>query len=1005
MKLNRLLERQLARFLPSECRNNEAFQAFIQAVNDSYNAYERDKELAERAFQISEDEYREINNQLKEEVKLKKDSINQLSEAIKALGDSALPERNDENDLLHIVSYLKKQIDIRQQAEQKLQDQKLFYEQVLNEIPANIAIMTEDHRYLFVNPGSVADPEIRKWIIGKSDEEYHIYRNKPVTYSHERVRHFNEAIRTGVKKIWEEPVINRKGETEYHLRILHPVFNDKNEFEIMIIYGFDITDRKKIEEKIKLSEARYRGIFDHSLALICVHDLDGIIQDVNRAAINTLGYSYEELVGRSLTALLPEDKRQEFKTQYLEEINTAGKAEGIMVALNREGKKVYLLYQNYLLTNETGQPYVIGFSQDITDRINAERALKKSEEKYRNIIENMNLGLVEVDRDENIVYANQSFCDMSGYSVAELTGQYAPSLLGVNTGYDHDTNNRRYEGRSDAYELNVKNKNGAAKWWLISGAPVFDNNGTFTGSIGIHLDITIQKQLEQELRRAKAEAEQSAHAKEIFLANMSHEIRTPMNAILGISKILSKTEMDEQQTFYLNTIRTAANNLLVIINDLLDFSKIEAGKISLERIGFRLDDIIGNAIQVLRHKAEEKDLIITSKTGKDIAPILMGDPYRINQVLMNLLSNSIKFTEHGTVDVSCTLVDETATSQKIQFRVTDTGIGMSESFLKNLFDKFTQEDESISRKFGGTGLGMSISKQLVELMGGDIQVASQKNIGTAISFTVTFTKGASADLPQQRVLKADNSILKNKKLLLAEDNEINRLVASTVLKQYGAEVITAENGKVAIEKFKAEHFDLVLMDVHMPEKDGLETTRYIRQHLDSSIPIIALTASAFKHEEERCLQAGMNDFITKPFDEEKMIKLIAQWLGRNIETAAPHIAEQPQQQLYDLENIRNISKGDEAFVQSIITLFIDTMPASLKQMDDALEHENYATLATLAHHIKAPVQSMGIISITEDINLLESARNGNQPDQSKARKALDNIVKVTNEVIRRLREE
>ncbi len=867
-------------------------------------------------------------------------------------------------------------VTVAKLTERKLEEQKKFYEYILNEIPADIAVFSNQHRYLFVNPLGIKDAHLRQWIIGKTDEDYCRYRNRDMSIAVDRRKLFNEVVSSRKQKEWVEPFKNAEGQMEYHLRKMYPVFNDNNQLELVIGYGINITETKRIEEKIRLSEERYRSIFNYSLALICTHDLDGNILDVNNATIETAGYSREELIGSPLKNLVPPDKRWEFESQYLNVIKTKGKAEGIMMVKSKTGKSLYLLYHNFLMTDDTEMPYVIGFSQNITDRIEADRALKKSEEKYRNIIANMNMGLMEVDVEENIIYANSSFCKMSGFTLGELVGTNAANLFMQYDGNisNEEINRRRKLGESDAYELLVKNKQGETRWWLISGAPTFDTTGKFIGSVGIHLDITLQKNLEIELRKAKQDAEHSAHAKEVFLANISHEIRTPMNAILGIGRLLSKTTLGTQQRFYHNTIQNAANNLLVIINDLLDFSKIEAGKLSLEHIGFELKSIIGNAIQILKHKAEEKGLLLTYDNSPQLAPVLLGDPYRINQVLLNLLSNSLKFTEKGEIRVVCRVLRDESKQQTIQFVVSDTGIGMNKEFLDNLFDKFSQEDESVSRKFGGTGLGMSISKQLIELMGGHISAESEKNKGTIISFSIVFPKGNYNDLPHTKYSVIDTHILKGKRILLVEDNEMNRLLANTVLSQYGAEVIEAEDGQMAIDKFEHNVFDLILMDVQMPIKDGLETTKFIRANIDSSIPIIALTANAFKKEEERCIEAGMNDFISKPFDEDKLVQLVAKWLGRESNSSSPAIAKaHTENALFDLNKLVLISKGDEEFVKKMVSLFINLIPDVLTQMDQAYNNKDWKKMASLAHRIKPSIQSLSIITLEKDIAALENA--------------------------------
>lgn len=883
MKLNKLLEKQLNKFFPASSREEEQFREFLKAVNDSYNAYERDAELSDRAFRISEEEYRAVNEQLKQEIELKETSIEQLNELIKDTGAATPREAEDKHNLLHIAAYLRSRIADQREAERKLQEQKEFYEQILNQIPADISVVDQDHHYLFVNPSAVKDPHIRSWIIGKTDEEYHIYRNRPLSQTKKRMEHFYKVARSGKKEQWEERIVTPTGNTEYHLRILHPVFDETDTFRLMIIYGFNITAR-----------------------------------------------------------------------------------------------------------------------------IEAEQALKISEEKYRSIITNMNLGMAEVDTSEMIIYANQSFCEMSGYQLPELIGKHAPTIFLEGERLDDGSPifEKRQKGISDAYEQRVRNKNGEVKWWLVSGAPVFDAGGAFAGSIGIHLDITVQKILELELRKAKSDAERSAHSKELFLANISHEIRTPMNAILGISRLLAKTEMNGQQRFYIDTIRNAGNSLQVIINDLLDFSKIEAGRISFEYIGFNLEELIRNAIRVLKYKAEEKGLALDYSADAAIATVLIGDPYRINQVLMNLLSNAIKFTEQGSVTVGCTLMATEHQIQRVVFRIADTGIGISEAFIDHLFDKFAQEDESVTRKFGGTGLGMSITKQLIELMGGSISVESRKHEGTMISFILSFPIGTAADLPEMDTEHADTGILKGRRILLAEDNAMNRLLVSNIMAQYGAVVVEAEDGSIAIEKFREGSFDLILMDIQMPVKDGLETTKYIRSYLDQDIPIIALTANAFKQEEERCLQAGMNDFIAKPFDEDKMVRLLAQWLGRTIDlTAAQHMpVAQEQARLCNLEKLKSIGRGDVDFLKKMLQLSVDTMPDTVQQMEEAYNAADWKTLAALAHRIKPSVLTLGIAVITDDILSLETVKD-TPVDPALIMTWLSRVSTAINQVVLELQEE
>ena len=388
--------------------------------------------------------------------------------------------------------------------------------------------------------------------------------------------------------------------------------------------------------------------------------------------------------------------------------------------------------------------------QDVTARNQAETDLRRREEKYRGIIENMSLGLVEVDTDDQLLYANQSFCDMTGYCTDELAGQrFSPFLIdGEQLEMVQQKLQTRLQGVSDSYEVVMITKSGERKWLLVSGAPLYGDFHRPIGSIGIYLDVTPQKQLEASLREAKAQAEISTRAKQDFLANMSHEIRTPMNAILGMSQLLAKTELAPDQASYLHAIAASAENLLVIINDILDLSKIEAGHMAVEHIGFSPAQVFEQIEKTLRFKAEEKGLSLITMLESQVPAVLLGDPYRLTQILLNLAGNSVKFTEQGSVSVACCLLETLPDGEVlVEFAVGDTGIGMEPEYLAHIFENFSQEDSSVSRRFGGTGLGLGISKKLVELLGGELRVSSQKGWGTTSRFVLRLPVGTPAACP------------------------------------------------------------------------------------------------------------------------------------------------------------------------------------------------------------------------------------------------------------------
>lgn len=411
---------------------------------------------------------------------------------------------------------------------------------------------------------------------------------------------------------------------------------------------------------------------------------------------------------------------------------------------------------------------------------------------------------------------------------------------------------------------------GKKKYQLRRLFPVQDKNGNIRYIIGYGLDITKRIVAEQK-------AMDAAKAREHFFAAMSHEIRTPMNAIVGLSRQLSSTPLNEKQKTYVDAINAASDNLLVIINDVLDLSKIDAGKLEPEQIGFDVRKVINNAKNIIAFRANTKKLPLQFEIDDNVAQVLIGDPFRLEQILINLLSNAVKFTYEGTVTLHVSVKDIRAGKQTLMFDVTDTGIGMSEAFLNELFDPFTQEKRI--KQHEGTGLGMTISRKLAEAMNGSIQVESELYKGTSVRVLLPFNIGTSNDMPTEKINTGQLRSFTGKTVLVADDNALNRFVATTILEGKQLTVITAEDGLDATEKLRQNpQTQLILMDLQMPGKDGYEATKIIREQIDPSIPIVALSATVLDTEKQKCLDAGMNDFIGKPFEEEEMFDVLAKWL-------------------------------------------------------------------------------------------------------------------------------
>jgi PAS domain S-box-containing protein len=387
--------------------------------------------------------------------------------------------------------------------------------------------------------------------------------------------------------------------------------------------------------------------------------------------------------------------------------------------------------------------------KDITDSYLTATNLRRREEKYRTIIDNMQLGLVELDTNRRVLYANPNYCDIIGYTREELVGNTVPPLLMPHRDqlFVVPPAEQPSQSLSTSYEMPIVTKDGQERWLFTSAAPLYNQEQCLTGSIGICLDITQQKQLEQSLREAKQHAEQSARAKELFLANMSHEIRTPMNAILGMSQLLAKTPLAPTQSNYLHAITTSAQNLLVIIDDILDLSKLDAGKMSIEQVGFNPARLMEQVEKTLRYRAEEKGLSLRVHLGPRVPDVLLGDPYRLTQILLNLGGNAIKFTAQGQVTLDCEVAGYDTETVRLAFVVRDTGVGIEAGYLQSIGQEFSQEDNSITRQFGGTDLGLSICRTLLKLMGSELIIESEKHQGTTVHFTLPLPLGTLADLP------------------------------------------------------------------------------------------------------------------------------------------------------------------------------------------------------------------------------------------------------------------
>lgn len=603
--------------------------------------------------------------------------------------------------------------------------------------------------------------------------------------------------------------------------------------------------------------------------------------------------------------------------------------------------------------------------------------LNIQEKKFNRILDHFQLGLLEVGEDGLIKKVNPSFCRMSGYTLSELLGRDPSALLldEDNKAMMDEINQRRQEGYAGAYELKIKTKKGDSRWWLISGAPNIDNDGNDHGSIGIHWDISKQKELELNLVRDKNKAEAIADFKTQFLANMSHEIRTPLNAIVGMIRELKLIANSPEQKEYINIANIASEALLNIINDVLDYSKLEAGKISLEHITFNPLSVAKNAALLISDRIREKKLEFELIGDIDESNLYFGDPNRLQQSLLNILSNAAKFTQVGKITLIYQMLPTSDNKILLEYTIVDTGVGMDPNYLNRVFDKFSQADESISRKYGGSGLGLSITKSLIEMMGGNVEIESQKHIGTSVKLTVPVQKSDESANEKITTLDLKNTQIANMKVLVVEDNALNRAVAQAFLKRHRIHVTEAVDGLHALEIVDKDKFDLILMDIQMPTIDGIEVCAIMRSK-GIRTPIVALTANAQHSEKTKCVNAGMDGYLVKPFNENELIETLIKY---NHSQATMTSQNQLSTKIADnntpsfgLARIKDLVGDDETIVNSIVELFVREGSKIATVLENAIYEHDIKIIRAKLHELRPNLHNMGM---DDALAQLEDFRN------------------------------
>jgi PAS domain S-box-containing protein len=811
----------------------------------------------------------------------------------------------------------------------------------------------------------------------------------------------------------------------------------------IVSLALEAAERLQAEQALRKSEGRTRLIIDTALDAVIGMDEKGHIIDWNAQAEQIFGWERHEALGRAMVDTVIPAAYREAHQRGLERFLRTGEGPALnkrieITALRRDGTEFPIELAITPLRLENACTFT-AFVVDITERKRAEDALRTSEKRLAMTVEGSHIGIWDWNLATNTVYLSPHWKLHLGYDDSALSNEFETWRSRIHVDdlqRTLDIVQACLDGTIHQFEFEhrLRHRDGSYRWILSRGSLFRNVYGTALRMVGIHIDTTDRKHAEEELRAAKEAAEAANKAKSEFLANMSHEIRTPMNGVLGTTELLLHSDLTDKQRHLASTVHRSGRTLLAIINDILDFSKIESGKLELESVDVDLSRILSESIELFAEAARQKNLRLTRQIGEGVPLYLTGDPVRLRQIVMNFLSNAVKFTDRGEVSLTAELVSETNTDVRLRLSVADSGIGIAPAAKTRIFEAFSQADGSTTRQYGGTGLGLSIAKRLVGLMDGTITVESTPGVGSTFACTVRLTRRApgspspkgltrSMTFPDGYLLSepglenhpvpsstppATSGTTPTGRILLAEDNPVNREVAVGMLELLGYEVTVAKTGREAVMAADPGKVDLVLMDCQMPEMDGLEATRLIRaresspvkreasderrdpndeRHRTHRVPIIALTAHAMQGDREDCLAAGMDDYLTKPFTQMQLHEVVRKWLTKqeppkqgtpSTATALPHSAATPlvassDMDLKALAGIRALQRPNRPDVlASVLRKYLDHSRDSMDALRDAVRSSDAAALQAIAHRLKSSSAQLGAMAVARRCSELEA---------------------------------
>lgn len=785
-------------------------------------------------------------------------------------------------------------------------------------------------------------------------------------------------LKGGQEDVNREIVIERPDGSRKNTRSFPSLlYDDKGNVSGVVNMVEDLTERNIHEAHM----SHLAAIAQYSDDAIISKSLEGTIKSWNKGAEKMFGYLEAEAVGKNIAFIIPPEFIHEEKN-ILEQIRKNATIEHYeTVRMNKKGEHFYVSLTISPLRDKSGT--ITGISKiarNITE-------LKQTSQYTRSLIEASRDPLITISTDGKIMDLNNALIEVVEKTREQLIGtdfiNYFTDSVKARDGYREVFE----KGFLKNYPLTIKD--GKLTPVLFNGSTYKDQHGKVLGAVVVARDISEQKRTEAELieakvfaelatliaeeAKSKAEsatriAEDAVKAKQQFLSNMSHEIRTPMNAIIGFTKVVLKTELTAKQKEYVTAIKMSGDSLIVLINDILDLAKADAGKMTFEQTPFKLALSISAMIHLFETKIQEKNLTLVQNYDTTIPEVLVGDPVRLHQIIINLLSNAVKFTATGQITVSVHLLKEDEGQATIEFSVKDTGIGITKHKLAKIFENFQQASSSTSRLYGGTGLGLAIVKKLVESQEGSIRVKSKLDEGSTFSFTLKFQKTKAAAELVTEIVEVDNET-KNIKVLVVEDIALNQLLMKTLLDDFGFGCDIAANGKIAVEKLQINPYDIILMDLQMPEMNGFEATEYIRTQLNSKIPIIALTADVTTVDLAKCKAVGMNDYIAKPVDERLLYSKIVSLVKKPEMAKYADREEEPlkNSKCIDLDYLIRRTKSDPKLMMEMISLYLEQTPPLISAIKQSFQDRDWNSLHMAVHKMIPSFSIMGISADYENM--------------------------------------